>query len=68
MLSSTFKGDMKSAPSPKHSNSLHYEISELNKPHQGDVLGQVTAVDLPMSKGALDTPMGTAIPNVGHKQ
>ena len=69
MLNSPFTGDMKPAPGPKdHANDASYENSQLNTPSNGDVIKPaVMAVgdSLKASPGALDTPMGTAIPNVG---
>ena len=68
-LTGPFNGDVKPAPGPTdHSNDAHYEAAGLNTPCDGSVIKPaVMAVgdSLKASPGALDTPMGTAIPNVG---
>lgn len=68
-LTSTFQGDFKTPPGGKdHANGNHFEVAALNTPADGDVIKPnlySEADSLKASPGALDTPMGTAIPNVG---
>ena len=68
-LNSPFQGDMKPAPSLKaDSSGNNFECAGLNKPYDGQVLGQELYCDdegLKGSPAALASPMGTAIPNVG---
>lgn len=68
-LTGPFQGDIKTPPGPKdNANDTHYESSGLNTPCDGDVIKPAMMANgdsLSTSPGALDTPMGTAIPNVG---
>lgn len=68
-LNSTFQGDMKPAPGPTDkANNPHYESAGLNTPADGSVIKPATMAvgdSLNASPGVLDSPMGTAIPNVG---
>lgn len=69
MLTGPFQGDIKTPPGPTdHANNTSYETSALNTPSDGSVIKPaIMAVgdSLKASPGALDTTMGTAIPNVG---
>lgn len=69
-LTGPFQGDIKSPPGPSdHANNTKYDTAALNTPSDASVIKPaIMAVgdSLNASPGALDTPMGTAIPNVGN--
>lgn len=66
-LNSPFTGDIKPAPSPNSGSCNHLEhtgVSDLAMPSDTSVLKEAFYCDSPSlkwSKGALDSPMGTAI-------
>lgn len=69
-LTGPFQGDIKTPPGPTDkANNTSYETQALNTPSDGSVIKPAIMAQgesLNASPGALDSPMGTAIPNVGR--